>query len=100
MGTDYNPYNSKSPIHIKWFEDILKILNIEKFEEIDEDVLLTNIYIIMKNNENNIYCKQTAIALNIYLNELENGINFITKNTNKNKINMPRFLKYSRRTAL
>ena len=100
MGTDYNPYNSKSPIHIKWFEDILKILNIEKFEEIDEDILLTNIYIIMKNNENNIYCKQTAIALNIYLNELENGIHFITKNTNKNKINMSRFLKYSRRTAL
>ena len=99
MGTDYNPYHPKSPIHIRQFHDILKILNVDKFENIDEDVLLAKIYVIMKNNENDIHCKQTAIALNMYLNELEGEMHFITKNTNVNKIDMPRFLKYSKRTV-
>lgn len=98
-GTDYNPYHYKSPIHIKHFEDILKILNVDKFEDIDEDILLTYIYMVMKNNENNIYCEQTAIALNIYLNELEDEIHILTEDTNINKINLNRFLKYSKRTV-
>lgn len=98
MGTDYNPYHPKSPIHIRYFHDILKILNIDKFEDIDEDILLAKIYVIMKNNENDIYCKQTAIALNMYLNELEEEIHFITKNTNIDKLDINRFLKYSKRT--
>ena len=98
MGTDYNPYHPKSPIHIRYFHDILKILNIDKFENIDEDILLAKIYVIMKNNENDIYCKQTAIALNMYLNDLEEEIHFITKNTNIDKLDINRFLKYSKRT--
>lgn len=100
MGTDYNPYHPKSPIHIRHFHDILKILNVDKFENIDEDILLAKIYVIMKNNENDIHCMQTAIALNIYLNELESKMHFITKNTNVNKIDMQRFLKYSKQTIL
>lgn len=99
MGTDYNPYHPKSPIHIRYFDDILKILNIDKFEDIDEDVLLANIYMIMKNNEDNVYCKQTAIALNMYLNELEGEIHFITESTNISKIDSNRFLRYSKRTV-
>ena len=97
MGTDYNPYNSSSPIHIKRFEDVLKMMNVESFDKLDEDLLFAKIYMIMKVNEGNIYCKQTAIALNMYLNDLEGDIHFITSESNK-KINISRFLKYSRRS--
>ena len=91
MGTDYNLPNSLSPIHIKQFTDILKILNVERFEEINEDKLLTNIYIKLSTNPFNTYCRQTAIALNMYLNEVENQIHYI-KGENKNK---ERFLIFS-----
>ena len=96
MGTDYNPYHPTSPIHIRHFNDILRILNVKQFEDIDEDILLANIYMIMKNNESNPYCKQTAVALNMYLNDIENELHYITKDIDVTMLNKERFLKYSK----
>ena len=89
LGTDYNPYHPKSPIHLKKIDDILYMLNINKFKEIDEDELLLKIYTIMKDNENDIHVKQTAIALNVYLNDVENSLYILTGNES---INMKDFL--------
>ena len=89
LGTDYNPYHPKSPIHLKKIDDILHMLNINKFKEIDEDELLLKIYTIMNANENSIYVKQTATALNVYLNDVENSLYILTGNEN---INMNDFL--------
>ena len=77
-GTDYNPYNFTSPIHIKNFKEVLKWMNVDSFEKVDEDLLLAKIYMIMRNNEGNIYCRQTALALNMYLNNFESDIHFIS----------------------
>ena len=94
MGTDYNPYDSKSPIHIKYFSDILSLLHVEKYEDISEEILLSNIYSIIKNNEDNIHCKQTVLALNVYLNDLEDELHYITGDNVK--VNMDLFIKYSK----
>ena len=94
MGTDYNPYDSKSPIHIKYFSDILSLLHVEKYEDILEELLLSNIYSIIKNNEDNIHCKQTVLALNVYLNDLEDELHYITGDNVK--VNMDLFIKYSK----
>ena len=94
MGTDYNPYDSKSPIHIKYFSDILSLLHVEKYEDISEEILLSNIYSIIKNNEDNIHCKQTVLALNVYLNDLEDELHYIT--SDNIKVNMDLFIKYSK----
>lgn len=77
-GTDYNPYCSTSPIHIKNFKDVLKWMNVDSFEKVDEDLLLAKIYMIMRKNEGNVYCRQTALALNMYLNNFECDIHFIS----------------------
>lgn len=99
MGTDYNPYSSLSPIHIKHFNDVLKMMNVDSFDKVDEDLFFMKIYMIMKKNEGNIYCSQTALALNMYLNDLEGDIHFICGSETNKKINLERFLKYSRRSA-
>ena len=99
MGTDYNPYHPDSPIHIKSFDEVLNWLEIKDFSEIDEDLLFAKIFVVMKSNVDNFYCKQTAIALNIYLNDLETEIHYITEDNDKNKLNMERFLKYSKRSV-
>lgn len=99
MGTDYNPYHPDSPIHIKSFDEVLNWLEIKDFSEIDEDLLFTKIFVVMKSNSDNFYCKQTAFALNIYLNDLETEIHYITEDDDKNKLNMERFLKYSKRSV-
>lgn len=99
MGTDYNPYHPDSPIHIKSFDEVLNWLEIKEFSEIDEDLLFAKIFVVMKSNNDNFYCKQTAIALNIYLNDLETEIHYITEGDDKNKLNMERFLKYSKRSV-
>ena len=78
LGTDYNPYSSASPIHIKNFKEALSLVGVSKYSEIDEDVLLVKIYMIMKNNIGNKYCQQTARALNVYLNDIEYSLHYIT----------------------
>ena len=67
LGTDYNPYDKTSPIHMKCFTDILPRLNIKSFSDIDEDALLVHIYNIMSQNPTNKHVIATATALNIYL---------------------------------
>lgn len=94
MGTDYNPYDSKSPIHIKYFSDILSLLHVEKYEDISEEILLSSIYSTIKNNKDNIHCKQTILALNVYLNDLEDELHYITGDNIK--VNMDLFIKYSK----
>ena len=80
LGSDYNPYSNESPIHIKNFKEILTWMNVKTYEEIDEDLLLVKIYMIMKENEGNKYCQQTARALNIYLNDIEYNLHYIGNN--------------------
>lgn len=91
LGTDYNPFSSESPIHIKNFKQILKFLNIANYSDIDEDVLLTKLYVKMNENKNNINVKQTAFALNMYLNDIENNLHYIN-NIEKDSINVKQFL--------
>ena len=91
LGTDYNPYSNDSPIHIKNFKNILRFLNIANYSEIDEDVLLTKLYVKMNENKNNIHVKQTAFALNMYLNDVENNLHFIN-NIEVGSINVQQFL--------
>lgn len=91
LGTDYNPYSSESPIHIKNFKEALSMLGVSKYSEIDEDLLLVKIYMIMKENEGNKYCQQTARALNVYLNDIEYGLHYIT-NIEPSSVNAKGFL--------
>jgi 5'-3' exonuclease len=65
LGTDYNPYNEQSPIHISSFDEVL---------DLTEEELSLRVFNIMDKNKNNIYCQQTAIALNIYLNNIEHSV--------------------------
>lgn len=74
MGTDYNPYSKDSVIHIHSFDDILELMNITSFEELDEDDLLIKIYCIMSEHKDDIHVKQTAMAFNMYLSEIECNI--------------------------
>lgn len=99
LGTDYNPYSPDSPIHIKNFKEILTWLKINKYEEIDEDLLLVNIYMKMKENPNNKYCQQTARALNIYLNDIEYALHYISENEARS-VNVNGFLKLFRSNCL
>lgn len=71
MGTDYNHYDRKSPIHIQSFDEILNRIHVKDYKDIDEDDLLLKIYDVMSKNKNNIYVKQTAVAINMYLNDIE-----------------------------
>ena len=69
LGTDYNPYDKQSPIHMKSFDEILDRLHISSYSEIDEDALLFHIYNIMVEHPTDKYVIATAIALNLYLSE-------------------------------
>ena len=97
LGTDYNPYQQESPIHIRTFKDILgpNWLNVKSYKEIDEDMLLVKIYMKMKEHKNSRFVHQTATALNIYLNEFENSFHYIN-NISADTINVDLFLKYFR----
>ena len=77
LGTDYNPYSNDSPIHLKNFKEVLRWLNVQRFEDIDEDLLLVQIYKRMKANPNHKCVQQTAFALNVYLNDIETNLHFI-----------------------
>ena len=96
MGTDYNTYNQSSPIHIHEFKDILTFMNVNEYNQIDEDLLLLKIYTTMRSNMENTCCKETAIALNMYLNDLETDLHFINPNID---VNINKFLKYSKRNV-
>jgi len=74
MGTDYNPYTETSIIHIKRMSDILRILNVDSYSDIEEELLMEYIFEIFNNNPDNKECRQTALALNIYLNNLEGSL--------------------------
>jgi hypothetical protein len=65
LGTDYNLYNESSPIHIQSLTDL---------NDLTEEELLLHIYKVMEDNPDNIYCQTTAIALNIYLNDVEHSV--------------------------
>lgn len=80
MGTDYNPYHPKSPIHIRRLSDVLDLMDVDEFQKIDEDKLRFKLYMIMNENKGNIHVMQTAMALNIYLNNNETDLHVITGN--------------------
>jgi hypothetical protein len=92
LGTDYNPYNSASPIHIKNFDKLLKRMNLQSFQELTVDNVDEYLSSIMKDNPDNKYCSQTALALSLYNHNHENRIMPI-KPVN---INTSRFLEYIR----
>ena len=69
LGTDYNPYDKNSPIHIKSFEEILEKLGVNSYKEIDEDMLRLYVYNIMKEHPTDRHVIATALALNMYLND-------------------------------
>ena len=72
LGTDYNPYDKSSPIHIKSFDEILEKMNVKEYSEIDEDALRLYVYDIMCKHPTDKHVIATALALNMYLaDELE-----------------------------
>ena len=99
LGTDYNPYSSESPIHVKNFKEILQWLNVENYSDIDEDLLLVKIYMIMKSNPESKYCQQTARALNLYLNDIEYNLHYINEDEAL-KVNVNGFLRLYRSNCL
>ena len=91
LGTDYNPYHDNSPVHIRTFKDVLKWLNVKTYSEIDEDLLLVQLYMRMKQNPSNKYVQQTALALNMYLNDMEANFHFIN-NIDSDTVDAEKFL--------
>lgn len=73
LGTDYNPYEKISPIHIKSFDEILEKMGLKSFDEIDEDALRLYVYNVMKEHPTDKYVIATALALNMYLNDSIEG---------------------------
>lgn len=66
LGSDYNPYHSKSPIHIKSFDAILYKLKLTSFQELTVEKLDEYISQIFTAHPNNLYCQQTRMALSLY----------------------------------
>jgi hypothetical protein len=79
MGTDFNQYSSESPIHLRYFKEILKILNITKYEELTIDALKLYILKIAQAHRDSKFVKETVAALNLYLLNIEGDLNPIDK---------------------
>jgi hypothetical protein len=74
LGTDFNHYHPLSPIHIHDFESILELLNCNKFSDITDDKLKMYIYNTSIQYPENRYVKETILALNLYLNNIEGSL--------------------------
>lgn len=96
LGTDYNPYDEESPIHKKSFKEILKMVGVKHYKDIDEDALRMKIYEIMFEHPNNKFCQQTALSINIYFENHENNIYYLT-NINPCCVDVEKYLKMIRK---
>jgi hypothetical protein len=74
VGTDFNLYNKLSPIHLYSFNSILKPLKCNSFSDINVDSLKLYIYKIALQNSDDIHVKETMVALNMYLNNIEGSL--------------------------
>lgn len=90
MGTDYNPYSSKSPIHIKRFEQILEYTDVCTFKDLTIDDVTNYINSKLSEYPDNEYCIQTILALGLYIEHNETPILPLKPK----KVNGLRFLEY------
>lgn len=97
LGSDYNPYDSSSPIHIATLDELRQFAAVKSFEDITEEMLLTKIYLIMNDHPNETYTQQTAIALNMYLKRFEQAIHYISPDE---CVNLNKFIKISKMDCL
>jgi hypothetical protein len=88
QGTDYNPYNAASPIHLQSLTD-------KGWYMLDEDALLLRVYRVMRRYPESIYIRQTALAMNIYLHgeaRLESMLHVLGVGEHVCEKNIDRFL--------
>lgn len=82
MGTDYNdhPPAEHSPIHLRWFDNILEKMRLRKFSSITFDNLLLYIHNTMNRYPDNEFIRETAWAINMFLTDNEIPLTSITGN--------------------
>ena len=96
MGTDYNPRLQDSPIHVNEFADVLKLMNVDRYSDIDDDALKLKVYEMLKLYKEHPASSQTALAINIYAENHESSFVYLT-NIDVNSINVKLYLDMSRK---
>jgi hypothetical protein len=74
LGTDYNKYRRGSVIHLKCFSEILTWLNLKNYSEMTLEMLKNYVYVKIQKYPADMNIKETVVALNLYLNNIEGDL--------------------------